>query len=132
MVMNAFLSLLLFVCSILLHELGHYFALYLFGFKNAVIKITGQGFTAGDNVYLKLKVYEYLLVLLAGISFGLWFAMLNPIFAFFYLFVCVSDVSNFLEIFYDRKVKFNDFLFDYIKRKCSDVNKQYEEMVKNV
>ncbi len=105
--MNEWIVLLL---SIPIHELGHYIAFRILGYKPD-IKLSFGAILIGENVLMKVKAKEIIMIALAGILAGLSFLFIFNISSnkisteiiYLYFILCMIDIVTIWTLVQDKK-----------------------------
>lgn len=81
--------------AVFVHELGHYVAYRLYGYKPGVVFKWHGAIVMGGGVYKKIPLYKYFVINLAGVFAGLFVvAWLPPFALFIYLVMSMVDFKN--------------------------------------
>ena len=102
-------EILIWIPVILLHELGHWIAYRLYGFKPD-IKLKWYGILLGNNCYKYTKVKAAFFINLAGIFLGyvpLLILDVPDTWILFYLLLCCMDIVNIMQLWEAPKEHWN-------------------------
>ena len=100
------LYIIVFLFSIVIHELGHYIAYRIFGFK-PIFKFRWWGISIGDNCFIFLNHFQSIFIIFAGVLSGYVVIYWLPLYyKIIYFFACLIDfviaIQNYDEIFKGR------------------------------
>ncbi len=110
---------LIFISIVIIHELGHYIAFRLYGYKPS-LKLRLAGLFIGENVIMRITRLNTAIIALAGVMAGLIPIMLlnlNREWYLIYMIMCSQDLVIILDVNKKNYKKTNlQILKDYVAK----------------
>lgn len=126
--LQTLLNIGVFGFSVIVHELGHYVAFRLFGYKPN-IKINIVGIVVGENVWLKTKAIHAFLIYFAGVFVGLIpliaYDQTTPIFMVTYVLVSSFDIVGMLGLISLPKNKLHLTMKEILLNEIEEIEEKY-------